>query len=73
MHWVGYRAVKSLAHVKKKSEIAHNFFMTKATDLKTTFWKLLKNVSHLNICLIQKIYFFIFSTLLWQFFQIFLI
>ena len=37
MHWVGYRAVKSLAHVKKKSEIAYNFFMTKATDLKTTF------------------------------------
>ena len=35
---VGYRAVKSPECVKKSS-IAHNFFMTKATDLKTIFLK----------------------------------
>ena len=39
MHRVGYRAVKSPECVKKKSKIAHNFFMTKATDLKTIFLK----------------------------------
>ena len=38
MHRVGYRAVKSPECVKKY-KIAHNFFMTKATDLKTIFLK----------------------------------
>ena len=37
---IGYRTVKSPVHVKKKSKIAHNFFV----DLKTTFlerpWKM---------------------------------
>ena len=35
-HRVGYRAVK-------KSKIAHNIFITKATDLKLYFWKALEN------------------------------
>ena len=35
----GYRAVKSSVCVKRKSKIAHNFLMTKATDLKTIFLK----------------------------------
>ena len=39
MHRLGYRAVKSPECVKKKSKIAHNFFRTKATDLKTIFLK----------------------------------
>ena len=38
-HRVGYRAVKSPECLKKKSKIAHNFFMTKAIDLKTIFLK----------------------------------
>ena len=38
MHRVGYRAVKSPECVKK-SKIDHDFFMTKATDLKTIFLK----------------------------------
>ena len=35
MHRVGYNALKIPECVKK---IAHNFFMTKATDLKTIFF-----------------------------------
>ena len=38
MHRVGYRAV-NVRSVKKKSKIAHNFSMTKATDLKSMFLK----------------------------------
>ena len=38
MHRVGYRAVKSPICVKK-SQIDHNFFVTKATDLKSLFLK----------------------------------
>ena len=45
MYRVGYKAVK-------KSKIAHHFFVTKATDLKTIFlkspWQI--NVSHFDIC-----------------------
>ena len=36
---VGYRAEKKFGLGKKKSKIAHNFFVTKATDLKTIFLK----------------------------------
>ena len=43
MHRLDYRAVKSPVYVKKKYKIAHNFFVTKATDLKALFvrspWK----------------------------------
>ena len=39
MHRVGYRTVKSPECVKIKSKIAHIFFRTKATDLKTIFLK----------------------------------
>ena len=44
MQRIGCRAVKNPECVKKKSKIAHNFFMTKATDLKIIiFEKPLKN------------------------------
>ena len=47
---VGYSAaVKSPECVKIISKIAHNFFMTKATDLKTIFLKPLKNGCR-NMC-----------------------
>ena len=39
MHRVECKAVKSPECVKKKSKIAQNFLMTKATDLKTIFLK----------------------------------
>jgi len=39
MHRVGYRAVKSPVCVKK-SKMALNFFVTKATDLKIIFLKI---------------------------------
>ena len=39
---VGYRAKKSPVCEKKKSEIAHNFLVTKATDLQTIFLKSLE-------------------------------
>ena len=35
MHKVGYRTVKSPVCVNNKFKIAHNFFMTNATDIKT--------------------------------------
>jgi len=51
---VGYSAEK-VRSVKKKSKIAHNFFVTKAKDIKTIFlkssWKI---VSHFDICVKQK-------------------
>ena len=37
MHRVGYRAVKSPSVKRQKTKIAHYFFVTKATDLKTFF------------------------------------
>ena len=40
MHKVWYRTVKSPVCVKKKkSKIAHKFFMTKAKDIKTMLLK----------------------------------
>ena len=38
MQKVGYRAV-NVQSVKKKSKITHDFFMTKATDLKSMLLK----------------------------------
>ena len=35
MHTVGFRAEKRPFYVKKNSKIAYDFFVTKATDLKT--------------------------------------
>ena len=45
MHRVGYRQDGKKSDLwEKKSKIPHNFFVTKATDLKTTFlgspWKM---------------------------------
>ena len=42
MYSEGYIAVKSPVCVKTKSKIAHNFFVTKATDLNFIFEKPLK-------------------------------
>ena len=41
MHRVGYSAEKCPV-LGKKSKIAHNFFVTKASDLKTIFLKALE-------------------------------
>ena len=67
MHREGYRTLKSPVCVKEKYNIAHNFFRTKATDLKITFFKshlkidVETCVSNFDICLKQnKNIFYIF-------------
>ena len=66
MHSVGYIAVKSPVCVKTKSKIAHNFFVTKATDLNFIFEKPLKigyrNMCHTLIFVLNYLLFF------WHFF-----
>ena len=73
MHRVVHRAVKSSVCVKK-TIIAHNFFVTKATDLEI---RVLKNPLKMDeetcvkiIYLFKtNIFFYIFSTLFWHFFN----
>ena len=70
MHRVWYGAVKS-PECKKKSKIAHNFVLTKATDLTTILlkspWKMhIETCVTLDICLKQNKIFFSFF---WPFFR----
>ena len=49
-NWIGTCDVRSPVHIKTKSKILHNFFVTKATDLKLYFWKALetwRNMCHI--------------------------
>ena len=71
---VGYRVEKKSGLWKKKSKIAHHFFVTKATDLKTIFLKSPWNM-HVETCVTlwdlfkTKIFFSFFCLFLGLFFN----